>query len=63
MDVPWRTVEAMHWEMGKNELEERARGTSFADRARPNVHGEALVLPEANAMLSGITPASTRRMT
>ena len=60
MGIPWRTVEAMHREMGELELAQRAGGTPFSVRSRQNAPSEVRVLPGVDAMLSGFPPASPR---
>ena len=46
MGMPWRAVEAMHWEMGEAELRNRAARTHISDQGRQNA------LPGVDAMLS-----------
>ena len=53
LGMPWRTVEAMHWEMGERELVERARGSHFPDRNHRNA------LPGVEELLSKVPPSAT----
>ena len=46
LGVPWRAAEAMHWELGKQEMARRANVTPFsitAAQAEPHQHGNGRV--------------------
>lgn len=44
MEMPWRAVEAMHWQMGEEEMARRAGVAPFSDstRQQPDLHGRTL---------------------
>ena len=59
--IHWRTAEALHREMGEDELAQRAGGIPFAERRRQNAPEEVPSLPGIEAMLSGIPPNPPQR--
>ncbi len=57
IDIPWRALEEMHWEMGKNELAMRAGVKPFSHNPRQHSQSQGLALPGVREVL-GETPGA-----
>lgn len=61
MAMPWRAVEAMHWQMGEHEMAKRAGVTPFSLTNASSVYDSGNIGPRSHSHLRHVGPAPRLR--